>query len=140
MFIGIRPNEESIIQLPTEAHVEAYFFAKEETQLYIDEIPVTLKPDQPYLFTQPGLHSVKSNRNVILQINVWPREPEFQGLWFKGSVIPCVERLNVNPEVTISSLEGGFPIIYIIVGVVAVVIVAAVAVLLLRRRKVSKPG
>ncbi len=139
MFIGIRPNEEAVIQLPTEAHVEAYFFAKEETQLYIDEIPVTLKPDQPYLFTQPGLHSVKSNRNVILQINIWPREPEFQGLWFKGSVIPCVERLNVNPEVTISSLEGGFPIIYIIVGVVAVVIVAAVAVLLLRRRKVSKP-
>ena len=140
MFIGIRPNEEAIIQLPTDAHVEAYFFAKEETQLYIDDLRVTLQPDLPYLFTQPGLHSVKSNKNVILQVNVWPREPEFQGLWFKGSIIPCVEKLNVNPEVTISSLEGGFPIMYIIAGAVSVVIVAAVAVLLLRRRKVSKSG
>ncbi|MEM1990931.1 MAG: hypothetical protein QW782_09925, partial [Candidatus Bathyarchaeia archaeon] len=138
MHMSIRPGEDTMIQLPTDAYVEAYFFAKETAQLTIDDIPVTVQSDSPYLFTQPGLHKVRSNKEIILQINLWPREPEIQGLWFKGTPIPCIETASIKPDVTIHSLEEtGFPMTQIIIGVAIVAVIGAV-VIILRRRSATK--
>ncbi|MEM2939296.1 MAG: hypothetical protein QXU95_03355, partial [Candidatus Bathyarchaeia archaeon] len=138
MYMSIRPGEDTMIQLPTDAYVEAYFFAKETAQLTIDDIPVTVQSDSPYLFTQPGLHKVRSNKEIILQINLWPREPEIQGLWFKGTPIPCIETASIKPDVTIHSLEEtGFPMTQIIIGVAIVAVIGAV-VIILRRRSATK--
>ncbi len=138
MFISIRPNQDTMIHLPTEAYVEAYFFASEETQLTIDNFDRTIQADSPYLYTQVGTHLVRSNHNVILQINFWPIEPEFQGLWYRGTAIPCIETVNINPNVTLTPLEG-FPITYVMMGA-GVAVVATITGLLVMRRRRSKPS
>jgi hypothetical protein len=139
MFIGIQPNQNTMIYLPTEAHIEAYFFAKEETQLTIDGSTQTIRAGSPTLYTTPGSHTVQSSKNVIMQINFWPNEPENQGLWYYGATIPCIETVNVNPTVKLTPLEGGFPVMYVIIGAGAAAVAVIVALLVLRRRG-SKPS
>jgi hypothetical protein len=90
MFIGIQPNQNTPIYLPTEAYVEVYFFANEETELMVDGSSQTIQSDQPKLYILVGTHTVQADHNVILQINFWPNEPEYQGLWFPGAAIPCI--------------------------------------------------
>ncbi|MDH5363215.1 MAG: hypothetical protein OEW84_07870, partial [Aigarchaeota archaeon] len=139
MFIGIQPNQDTMIHLPTEANVEAYFFASEETQLIIDGITRMVQADSDFLYTMPGTHLVRSDKNVILQINLWPREPEYQGLWYKGAVIPCIETVGNNPDVTLTPLGEGFPMMYVIVGA-GVAAVAVIAGVLVIKRRGSKPS
>jgi hypothetical protein len=137
MFISIQPNEDTMIHIPTEAYFDAFFFAREETQIMIDDFTTTMQADSPYSYNMPGTHLVRTNNNVILQINLWPSEPEYQGLWFRGTVIPCIETVNNNPEVTLTPFGGGFPITYIIIGA-GVATVAVVAFFLMRGRGAKK--
>jgi ABC-type branched-subunit amino acid transport system permease subunit len=74
-----------------------------------------------------------------MQINFWPNEPENQGLWYYGATIPCIETVNVNPTVKLTPLEGGFPVMYVIIGAGAAAVAVIVALLVLRRRG-SKPS
>jgi len=134
MFMGIQPNQDTMIHLPVDANVEAYFFASEETQLTIDDNTQTIHANTSFLYTVLGTHTVRSDHNVVLQINFWPLEPENQGLWYTGAVIPCIETVNNNPTVTITSIGGGFPIIYAVIGAGAAMVVVIVALLIMRRR------
>jgi hypothetical protein len=133
-FIGIRPNQVTMFYLPTEAYVEAYFFASEETQITIDTLSWTIQADSPYLFTQLGPHRVRANKNVILQINFWSNEPAYQGLWFTGAAIPCIETVDGNPNVTLTPLGEGFPTTYLIISA-SVAAIAVIAVFLIMKRR-----
>jgi hypothetical protein len=138
IFITIQPAEDTMIHLPTDAHVEAYFFASEATQLTIDGNGQTLQANVGLLYTVPGTHTIRSDHNVIVQINFCPLVPENQGLWFTGAAIPCIETVNDNPTVTLSPLEG-FPMMYVIGGA-AVAAVAVIVGLLAMRRRSGKPS
>jgi len=134
MFITIQPSEDTMIHLPTSAHVEAYFFSSEETQLTIDENTQTLQSDVGLIYTAPGTHTISADHNVIVQINFWPIVPENQGIWFSGTVIPCMETVNDNPTVTLSPLEG-FPMTYVIISAAVAAVVVIVILLVIRRRR-----
>jgi hypothetical protein len=134
MSMGIRPNQDTMIYLPVDAHIEAYFFASEETQLTIDAFTWTIQADSPYQYSQPGTHMVQSDKNVILQNNFWPNEPENQGLWYAGAAIPCIETVDINPTVTLTPIGEAFPTLYVIIGAAAAV-AAVVAIFLLRGRR-----
>jgi hypothetical protein len=134
-FMGIRPNQDSMIYLPVDANVEAYFFSSERTQLSIDNNIQTIQADSSLLYTTPGTHVVRSNNNVILQINFWPFEPENQGLWYSATVIPSIETIDTNPTVKLTPIEESFPIMYIIIGAGAAAVLAVIGILLMRRRK-----
>jgi hypothetical protein len=133
MFMGIRPNQNTMIYLPTEAKVESFFFASEETQLMIDGNTYTLQPNVGYKYTMPGTHTIQSNHDVIVQINFCPIVPPNQGLWFRGTVIPCIETVSNNPTVTITPLGEGFPMMYVIVGAGVAAIIVVVVVLMMRK-------
>jgi len=137
-FITIQPTEDTMIHLPTDAHVEAYFFASETTQLLIDGNTQTVQANVGLLYTVPGTHTIQSDHNVVVQINFWPLVPENQGLWFTGAAIPCIETVNDNPTVTLSPIEG-FPMMYVIVGA-AVAAVAVIVGILVMRRRGGKPS
>ena len=135
MFIGIQPNEGTMFYLPINAHDEAYFFASESTQITIDGETQTIQADSPLLYTLLGTHTVLSDKNVVLQINFWSDEPDYQGLWFTGAAVPSIETVNDNPTVTITPLEGGgFPTTYIIIGGGAAAAVVVVVLVMMRKR------
>jgi hypothetical protein len=138
MIITIQPAEDTMIHLPTDAHVEAYFFASETTQLMIDGNAQTVQANVGFLYTVPGTHTIQADHNVVVQINFWPLEPEYQGLWFSGAAIPCIETVNDNPTVTLTPIEG-FPMMYVIVGA-AIAAVAVIVGLMVMRRRGSKPS
>jgi hypothetical protein len=142
MFIGIRPNQETMVYLPTEAYVEAYFFASNQTQLTIDGTAYTIQADSSYLYSLPGTHTVESNSSVVLQINFWSSTPENQGLWYTGAAIPCIETVNSSATVTLTPISGGgFPMMYVFAGVGAAVVVVLVVVgVLVMRRRGGKPS
>jgi hypothetical protein len=134
MFIGIQPNKNTMIYLPVDAYVEAYFFASVDTQLIIDDVTQTIHANSNFQYIQPGIHTVQSDKNVILQINFWPNEPEYQGLWYTGAIIPSIETVNINPIVTITPLSEGLPMMYIIIGAGAAAVAVIVVLLVMRRR------
>jgi hypothetical protein len=135
MFRGIKPDQDTMIHLPVDANVEAYFFASEATQLTIDGNIQTIQANTGFLYTVLGTHTVSVDHNVVLQINFWPLEPEYQGLWYTGAIIPCVETVDTNPTVTITTIGGGgLPIMYIAIGGGAAAVVVVVVVLVLRKR------
>ena len=138
IFIGIQPDEDTMIHFPTEAHIEAYFFANEETQLTIDGDIFTAYANSPLSYITPGTHTVRSNQNVVLQINFWPLVPDYQGLEYEGAIIPCIETVNVNPEVTLVPIGEGFPIMYMMIGAGVAAVAVIVGLMIMRRR--SKPG
>jgi len=133
MFMTIQPSEDTIIHLPTQAHIEAYFFAKEATQLTIDGNTQAIQAGTSFQYTVPGTHTISANNNVVLQINFWPLEPDYQGIWFNGAAIPCVETVNENPSVTLTPIEG-FPMMYVVAGVAVAAVAVIVGVFVLRRR------
>ncbi len=140
MFMGIKPDQDTMIHMPVDANVEAYFFANEATQLIIDGNTQTIQAGTGFLYTVLGTHTVSVDHNVVLQINFWPLEPEYQGLWYTGAIIPCVETVDTNPTVTITTIGGGgLPITYIAIGGGAAAVVVVVAVVFMRKRG-SKPS
>jgi hypothetical protein len=133
MYMTIQPSEDTMIHLPTEAHVEAYFFANAATQLTIDGDTQALQAGTSFQYTVPGTHTISANNNVVLQIIFWPLEPEYQGIWFQGAAVPCIETVNDNPTVTLTPIEG-FPMMYVIVGAAAAAVAVIVVIFVLRRR------
>jgi WD40 repeat protein len=133
MFITIQPAEDTMIHLPTDAHIEAYFFASEATQLTIDGNTQTIQANTGFLYTVLGTHTVSADHNVVLQVNFWPLEPEYQGIWFSGAAIPCIETVNDNPTVTLTPIEG-FPMMYVIVGIAVAAVAVIVGIFVMRRR------
>ena len=134
MFMGVQPNEDTPVYLPTEANVEVYFFASQQTELTVDGGSQTIQPDEPKLLVLAGAHTVQADHSVVVQVNSWPTTPEYQGFWFPGAAIPSVETVADNPTVILTSMEGGFPTTYIIAGAGGAAAVVIVAVLVMRRR------
>jgi len=133
ILIGVKANEPTPIYLPMNSTCEAYVFASEETSIEVDGFPARIDANTPFLITQPGVHRIESNRNVVVQINHWPKTPESQGLQYPATVIPCIETIHASHEVNLAPLEEPFPIMYVVAGAAAAVIAAA-AFLLIRRR------
>jgi len=132
-YIGVRPDEDTPVYFPVDSYGEAYIFADEDTQITIDGYTRAIEADSYYVYSQPGTHIIRSDRNVVVQLLFWPFEPEVQGLQYDGVQIPCIQTVDVVPEVTLTPLGEAFPMMYVIVGA-AVVAVAVVAAFLLRRR------
>ncbi|MEM2129476.1 MAG: hypothetical protein QXZ70_02635 [Candidatus Bathyarchaeia archaeon] len=133
-FIGVRPNEDTPLYLPSHANVEAFFFASEETDINIDDSSIRLPANSYYLYNLPGPHVIRSDKNIIIQVNHWPLEPENQGLRFSGAVIPCIQTVNYIPDVTLTPIGEPLPIFQIIIGVIAASI-GAVTIFLLRKKR-----
>lgn len=137
MFIGIQPNQDTMVHLPTQAFIEAYFFVNDDTQLTIDGLTQTVPANTYYMYSQPGTHLVRADHNVVLQANFWSNEPDYQGLEYVASIVPSIETVNLNPTVTLTPLEG-FPIMYAVVGVGVAAVAVVVGIFVMRRRS-SKP-
>ena len=136
--IGIRPDETTPIYLPVNSYVELYIFAYEDAEVIVDGISRSIPADSYFLLTQPGTHTIRSNKNVVAQVLHWPFEPESQGLLFSGVQIPCIQTVDVVSDVTLTPLGEGFPIMYVMIGAAAAIVVV-IAAFVLRRGRSSKP-
>lgn len=133
-YIGVKPNEETPFFLSTNSTIEAYIFAYKQTTVSIDDSSVSIDAGSYFVLTTPGAHIISSDQNIVIEILSWPLYPNFQGLNFGGVEIPCIQLVNVIPNVTLTPLEETSQTIYIIIGVV----IAACAVGLgyfIKRRK-----
>ncbi|MEM2309799.1 MAG: hypothetical protein QXV71_04790 [Candidatus Bathyarchaeia archaeon] len=146
IYIGVRPNEDTLIYLPKNATCETYIFAAEEANIEVDGFATRLQPDRYFQLAQPGLHTIRSDKNLMVLIIHWPLErpwgfperqlpPGPQGLDHPGTIIPCVETVHIYHEIQLAPLEQPFPIMNVIVPVVAIAIIAGILVLLRRRSK-----
>jgi hypothetical protein len=134
LFIGIQPDEDTMVHIPTEAQIDAYFFTNMETHLTIDGEVFTVHANQAFPYIVPGTHTVRSDENVVLQINFWPLVPSYQGLEYTGAIIPCVETVGDNPEVTLVPIGEGFPMMYVFVGVAVAAVAVVVGFLVMKKR------
>ena len=137
IFICIQPNEDTMVHFPTEAHIEAYFFAITATTITIDGDTFTANANSPLSYITPGTHTVRSDQNVVLQMNFWPLDPDFQGLEYEGTIIPCIETVNDNPDVTLVPIGEGFPMMYVVAGIGVAAVGAVVGILAMRKRSKS---
>jgi len=139
MFFLLKPGEDTMIQIPSNASVEVYFFAKEDTEVMIDDtLIIRVEADAPYLFAIPGVHKVRSDKEVLVQINMWPRYPPEQGLWFSGYVIPPLESASLKPNVSVTLPGTKAPTAYYYAAGAGAVIIVAIALMMMRRRKKDK--
>ncbi|MEM2941150.1 MAG: hypothetical protein QW304_06345 [Thermoproteota archaeon] len=137
-YMCIRPNEDTPFVLPTNSTIYAYLFTSEDANIVVDDVPMTLRPDEPWILSTPGPHTVRSNKNLVLLLLHYPLIPPNQGINGFGVPVPCVQTVSVTPSVTLRPLGGegaAIPTNYIIIIVVVVVIVVVVAVLMRRRKK-----
>ena len=134
--MGIRPNEDTMVHLPTNSSNQAYIFAYEDTTVNVDDVPITIKRDQYFIMTMPGDHKIRSDKNVVLQLIHRPLIPPEQGIGYFGFEVSCIQDVNLTPTVTLTPLtsEGGFPTTYIIIGAVAAVAVAVAGFIAMKRR------
>ncbi len=137
IFYSVPAGRKAAAYLPVNSTGEIIVYASEETTLTIDEITtVKLKPDEFYVLTQPGLHSILADKNIVVQVNHWPKYPEFQGLWVSGTVLPAIETAGLASEVELKEVES----LTLDAGLIAaaIVVVGAAAGLLLFRKRKSK--
>jgi hypothetical protein len=132
-YFSVKANEEAMFFLPTNSSVEAYMFANEETTVTLDSWPRTIRADSYYLLTMPGLHTISSNKDILVQVIHWPLNPPQQGIENFGVAIPCIQTVNTLPSVTLTPLGEAFPTLYIIIGAGAAVAVL-VGILIIKKR------
>jgi hypothetical protein len=82
---------------------------------------------------------ISSDHDIIVEINHWNGVPDFQGISFTGAIIPCIELVSTNPDVTVTPIGEGLPITYIAIGG-GVAAVAVIVGLLVMRRRGGKPS
>jgi hypothetical protein len=134
-YLYVRPNEEVPFYLPTNSTSEVYIFAYEETQVRIDDVPVTVPADSYFLFKGSGTHRIQVDKNVVIQIIHWPLIPPTQGVDGFATTVPCIQAVNAAPKTKLTPIAGGggFPSTYIIAGA-ATAALAAAGVIALKRR------
>lgn len=133
-FIGVRANEDTPVYLPVSAQVEVYFFANQLTHVTIDDSTHTINANDYFVFTIPGNHIINSDQDIIVEINHWNGVPDFQGISFTGTIIPAIELVSTDPDVTITPIGEGFPMMYVAIGGGAAAAVVVVVILVLRKR------
>jgi len=134
-YIGVKPNEETQILLPTNSTNEAYIFAYRQTTVTIDDDAVSISAGSYYLLTMPGKHTIVSDQNVVIEVISWPLNPPIQGLNFGGVEIPCVQLTDVVPNVTLTPMEESPLMTYAIIAVAVVAAAAGSGFIVMRRRK-----
>jgi hypothetical protein len=55
-------------------------------------------------------------------------------LEYTGAIIPCVETVGDNPEVTLVPIGEGFPMMYVFVGVAVAAVAVVVGFLVMKKR------
>ncbi len=134
-YIGVKPNEETQILLPTNSTDETYIFAYKQTTVTIDDDAVPISAGSYYLLTMPGNHRIVSDQNVVIEVISWPLYPPIQGLNFGGVEIPCVQLTDVVPNVTLTPMEESPLMTYAIIAVAVVAAAAGSGYFVMRRRK-----
>ncbi|MBS7634702.1 hypothetical protein KEJ34_04310 [Candidatus Bathyarchaeota archaeon] len=138
IFIGVKPKEYMPIYLPINSTCEAYIFAGGSARIEVDGTVMIADADKPILITQPGMHVIKSDGNIIIQAVHWPKIPENQGLEHPGTVVPCIETVHITRQISLTPLTEAFPLTNIIaIGAAVAVSVIAAWVAYIRRRKRS---
>lgn len=138
LFYSIPAGQKAIMYLPINSTGEIIIFASEETTLVIDDITtIKLKPDEFLILTRPGLHSIVADKSIIVQINHWPKHPEFQGLWVSGTVLPAVETAGLVKEVRLREVTGFTIDIGLVAAVIGLATVAA-GLMLFRKRRAKR--
>lgn len=135
-FFTVKAGQEVPFYLPTNSSVDVYIFAKEDAQVKIDDVPITIPADTFFHFSNIGFHKIYSDKNLVVQIIHRPLTPKEQGVDEFGTFIPCIDTAGVTAKVKLTPLGGGgmgMSMNYIVAGVV--VIVAIVAIYGLTRRR-----
>ncbi|MEM2941473.1 MAG: hypothetical protein QW304_07995 [Thermoproteota archaeon] len=141
-YLGIRPNEDTPFVLPTNSTIYAYLFTSEDANIVVDDVPMTLRTDEPWVISTPGPHRVRSNKNLVLLLLHYPLIPPNQGIVFQslengfGVTVPCVQTVNVVPSVTLSPMApSGFMLPTNYTSIIIILIIVIAAIVVLRRRK-----
>lgn len=139
-FMGVRPNEETMFFVPTNATVNVYIFAYEDTRVIIDDVEMILKADEYFVMDVPGFHKILADKNVVIEIMHWPKFPPGQGIVGFSTIIPSIQTVHVTPDVKPAPLvTEGFPMTYAIAAVV-VIVAAAAGFFVMRRRGKTAAG
>ena len=137
-YIGVKANEETPFFIPTNASFEAYIFAYEDSVVNIDDVTIKIHADSYFQITTPGNHKVLSDKDIVIQVIHWPAFPPGQGIQSFGVVVPCIQRVNAKPNVTLTPLrsEGDQSTTYIIAGAILLLVIT-VGVILMKRRSLG---
>jgi len=93
------------------------------------------------VITVPGFHKILSDKNVLVEVIYWPKFPEGQGITGFGAIIPCIQTINVAPNVKLTPLTGSdFSTFYVMAGAAAAVIVAVIGFLIMKTRRQTVSG
>jgi hypothetical protein len=117
-----------------DSYVEAYIFASEETDITLDGNDWIIQAGTYYSLSTPGTHTIRANKNVVVETLNWPNTPENQGLAYNGVQIPSVQTVDMVVDVTLTPLGEGFPIMYVVIGAAAAGICVIVAFIFMRGR------
>jgi len=134
-YLGVRPNEEMPFVLPTNSTIYAYLFTSEDANVVVDDVPMTVRPDEPFILSTPGPHTIRSSKNLVLLLLHYPLIPPNQGINGFGVPVPCVQTVSVTPSVTLSPMSGEGPAIPMNYIIIIVVLIAIIAVVVILRRK-----
>jgi aspartate 1-decarboxylase len=133
-YIGVKPDEDTAFYLPVNSYVEAYIFASEETEVTLDGNDCPIRAGTYFSLSTPGTHIIRANKNVVIEVLNWPFEPEYQGLQYEGVQIPSIQTVDVVPDVSLTPLGESFPIMYVVIGIVATAIGGLTVLLFFRGR------
>ncbi len=117
-----------------DSYVEAYIFASEDTDITLDGNNEPIKAGTYFSLSTPGTHTIRANKNVVVETLNWPNTPENQGLAYDGVQIPSVQTVDMVVDVTLTPLGEGFPIMYVVIGAAAAGICVIVAFIFMRGR------
>jgi hypothetical protein len=141
-YLYVRPNEEVPFYLPTNSTSEVYVFAYEETQVRIDDVPVTISADSFFQFRTSGTHRIQADKNVVIQIIHRPLIPPIQGVDGFATTVPCIQAVNTAPRTRLTPIAGGegFPATYLIAGAATAILAAAAGIIAVKRRSRQAAG
>jgi LPXTG-motif cell wall-anchored protein len=134
-YLGVKAGEDAMFLLSTNATNEAYIFAYERTAVNLDGHVVNVDAGSYSLLMEPGVHEVVPDKNVVIEVISWPLYPSFQGLNFGGVEIPCVQLVDVVPNVTITPFAETSLTMYIIIGAAVAGLAAGLGFFFMKRRK-----
>jgi len=95
-----------MVYVPINYTSESYICAYKDTNVIVDGLQIRLEADH-YLPIQQGLHEIRSDADILIQITHWPNIPAFQGLYNFSSIIPAVQMAGVKENVKAVPLVVG---------------------------------
>ena len=134
VYLPIKANQPTMVYVPINCTSESYIFAYKDTNVIVDGLQIRLEADH-YLPLQQGLHEIRSDADVLIQITHWPNIPAFQGLYDFSSIIPAVQMAGVKKNVKAVPLVGGGPSYTLYGGIAAAIVALAAIAFFIRSRR-----